>query len=256
MQTLRLRNAVLYQHRIDVFHVGKTNQFVDRRIVADVAFLAGVLFPPLRRRHSEQSHIEHVRFIRIHITDLLRRKLRGDEVFFDGIGMNAVIDFCKLALCRPTELFLFFLFETLELFDEIQLEFGRDPACKLEGDVLMSIHAAVVSATGNGQADGARLFDPLLRRDHKGIEPGFIFNRIEFDTVKIGIVQLLPKPEKDDRILISQPAVHDKARIFGVFILGYIGKADEVARVDLLVADVYILDGDLIHDAFLLSLQM
>ena len=31
--------------------------------------------------------------------------------------------------------------------------------------------------------------------------PGF--NRVEFDTVKIGIVQLLPKAEKNDRILIS-----------------------------------------------------
>lgn len=81
------------------------------------------------------------------------------------------------------------------------------------------------------------------------------FNRIEFDTVKIGIVQLLPKSEKDDRILIPQPAVHDKTRIFGVFIPGNIGKANKVACIDLLVADIYILDRDLIHDAFLLSLQ-
>ena len=72
----------------------------------------------------------------------------------------------------------------------------------------MGIHAAVVPAAGSGQADDARLFDPLLRRD--------------INTVKIGIVQFLPKTEKDNRILIPQPAVHDKARIFRIFILGTI----------------------------------
>ena len=69
-------------------------------------------------------------------------------------------------------------------------------------------------------------------------------------------MQFLPKTEKDDRILIPQPAVHDKTRVFRIFILGNIGKTDEVARVDLLLTDVYILDGDFIHCSCLLYHRM
>ena len=83
--------------------------------------------------------------------------------------MDTVIDLGKLTFCRPAELLLFLFLEPLKLFDEIQLEFCRDPARKLEGNILMRVNTAVVATAGNGHADGARLFDPLLRGDHKGV---------------------------------------------------------------------------------------
>jgi hypothetical protein len=40
-----------------------------------------------------------------------------NEVFFNGIGMNSVIDFYELAFDVPAELFLLFFFEPLEFLD-------------------------------------------------------------------------------------------------------------------------------------------
>jgi hypothetical protein len=40
---------------------------------------------------------------------------------------------------------VFVILETLEFFDEIELEFDRDPSGKLKGDILMSKSAAIAT---------------------------------------------------------------------------------------------------------------
>ena len=64
---------------------------------------------------------------------------------------------------------------------------------------------------------------PLLVR-----HAGFIFKLVEFDYVRIRIMQLLPKAEKRDCHLGTHPIPHDICREFGILETGNIRKTDEV----------------------------
>ena len=75
----------------------------------------------------------------------MRSEFRRDQILFDGIGMNPVVDFGQIAPDIPAELLALFVLEPLELFDEIELEFRRYPRCKFKGDILMSIRASIAA---------------------------------------------------------------------------------------------------------------
>ena len=57
--------------------------------------------------------------------------------------------------------FGFLVFEALELFDEVELEFRADPHAEFKGDIFMGIGAAVSPCFGE-DADGPCLFYPLF----------------------------------------------------------------------------------------------
>ena len=65
---------------------------------------------------SEKSGIQHIRFIRIHLVDLMPGKFGRDQSFFNSISMNFVIDFGQHPLKIPFQLraVVFFLFKPLK----------------------------------------------------------------------------------------------------------------------------------------------
>jgi hypothetical protein len=45
----------------------------------------------------------------------------------------------------------------------------------------------------------------LFHRQHKAVQPGLIFNSLEFGGIKIGVVDLFPYSQKLDGVLIPEP---------------------------------------------------
>ena len=54
-------------------------------------------------------------------------------------------------------------------------------------------------------ADGFSGFHQLLRGKQKGVEPGLLFNPLEFEWVKMGVVQGFPYSKEFDGVPIPQP---------------------------------------------------
>jgi hypothetical protein len=61
-------------------------------------------------------------------------------------------------------------------------------------------------ATGFGnESDGPGFFDPLFGCQNETVEAGLFFNPIEFDGIKLGIVEVLPDAEKFNGVSITHP---------------------------------------------------
>ena len=100
-QTLRLRDSFVDEHRVQVLQIGQAHELRNVGIVADVAFELRMGIAPLFGRHPEQCHIQNIGFVGIDQRNLPSRQFRRDQVFLDGICVNAVIDLGKVALDVP-----------------------------------------------------------------------------------------------------------------------------------------------------------
>lgn len=87
------------------------------------------------------------------------------------------------------------LFEALKFLDQIKFKLNRNPRCKLKSYVFVCIGAAVTTCFGN-QSNGTGFEYPLFGSENKTVEPSLISNPIEFDGIKIMIVELYSKPKK------------------------------------------------------------
>ena len=127
LEPLGLGDAVLNHYRIEILHIRNADQLVDIGVIALIALQVGMLSLPLLVRLPEEGDIQHIRLIRVNNVHLRPRDRRRDEMLLDRIGVNAVVDFRQLTLCRPSKHFLLFGLQPLELFDEIKLKFNRKP---------------------------------------------------------------------------------------------------------------------------------
>ena len=66
----------------------------------------------------------------------------------------------------------------------------------------------------------------------KAVEPGLLFNPLEFDGIKTGIVDLLPEAEEFDGVTVAQPVGDQIVRALRVFVAGDVGQADGILVVD------------------------
>lgn len=64
-QPFILGEAMFYENRVQIFHIGKTDQLINSSIVSYVAFKGGIYFTPLPGSHTEHCDIEHICFISI-----------------------------------------------------------------------------------------------------------------------------------------------------------------------------------------------
>ena len=54
--------------------------------------------PPLLGRHAEQGHVQDISLVGIDQGNLPSGQFRRDQIFLDGIRMNAIVDLGKVAL--------------------------------------------------------------------------------------------------------------------------------------------------------------
>ena len=114
----------------------------------------------------------------------------------------------------------------------IILEFCQVPAStfpgsKFKGNVFVGVGAAVTPGFGY-QADGIRGVNPAFGGQNETIQTRLLFNPIEFDGIKTGIVQLLPNAEKLDSVSIPHPILNDVIGPLAVFEAGNIGERNEI----------------------------
>ena len=189
---------------------------------------------------AEQGQIQHIGFGGIDQRGLLGAEGGGDQMLLDGVGVDAVVDFGKVAANVPAQRFSLIFLEALELFDEVELELYRHPGCELEGDVLMGVGAAV-SSGDCPQADGTGFVHPLLDAQAIAVQSGLASNYGEFAIIEIGVEHALPDAQKFDGVAVSQPVGDEKIAVLG---LQHVGQGDIVACGTRQDGDFRSLDGD------------
>jgi len=180
---------------VEAFEIGKHDQLLQWRVIADVALGVRVSVAPLLRGLSEEGDVEQVGLVRVDEGGLLLAHGDRNERLLDGIGVDAVVDLGEGALEAPPELeaVVFVIFETLEFFDEVELEFRAEPGAELEGDVLVGVGAAVASGARD-QSFGPGQVDPFFGGEEETVPSGLISNSLEFEGIKIRVMYLLPNP--------------------------------------------------------------
>ena len=69
------------------------------------------------------------------------------------------------------------------------------PRGKLERDILVRVSPSIASGLGD-DTFGVGLFHPLFDGKDETVQPGLVFNSLEFGGIKIRIVHLLPYAQK------------------------------------------------------------
>ncbi len=88
-----LRHLLVDECGIEILHIAQSDQLVDGSIVTVIAFQNGILLTPHLRSHAEHGHVQHVGFVGIDDAPLLRGHFGKNQILFDSVGMDAVIDF-------------------------------------------------------------------------------------------------------------------------------------------------------------------
>ena len=115
----------------------------------------------------------------------------------------------------------------MEFLDEVELELDGNPGGEFKGDVLVGISPTVASSFRN-KTDGPGAFEPLFRGKGEAIQTSLHFNPVEFDGIKIGVVELLPDSKEFDRIAVSEPVPNEVVCSFWVSVTGDVGQADVI----------------------------
>ncbi len=126
-QAPRRGNVLSDEVRIEILQIRKTHQLRDIGIIPDIPLFVRVAVPPFFCRGPEERHVEEICFGCIHPVDLCRVELSRDQVLFDCIRVDPVIDLREVPPDIPAEFPVLIFLESLEFFDEIELEFYRDP---------------------------------------------------------------------------------------------------------------------------------
>ena len=129
-----LQAFVLGEIHVDKFGVhtldiGEHQQLLDAGIFTQVAFKFWVGVAPLPGGHAEECYVQHVRLVCIDNRRLYRGNGGGNDVSFDRVGVNPVVQLRERAIEVPRErepAVLVFL-EALELLNQIQFKLRAEP---------------------------------------------------------------------------------------------------------------------------------
>jgi hypothetical protein len=226
----RLGNILADEVGIEILEIREADKLRDIGVIPDITALVRVAVPPFFCSGPEERHVEEIGFRCVDPVDLGRVELGWDQVLFNRVRVNPVIDLREVAPDIPAELLAFLILEALEFFDEIKLEFHRDPRSEFKRDVLVGIGPAVPSGFCP-DATGVCHLDPLFRRKGETVETGLFSKPVELDGIKIRVIELLPDAEELDRVAVAEPATDKIVRIIGVLIPSDIGDADVILIV-------------------------
>lgn len=101
-QSLFLRQSVIDKKSIQIFQIRQADQLGYIREITDIAFLVWITLSPLFGGHPEQGHIQHIRFVGIHLIHLLRSQLPWNQILFDCARMNTVVNLRQISLDIPS----------------------------------------------------------------------------------------------------------------------------------------------------------
>jgi len=150
-------------------------------VVTDVAVGIRIRVALLRGGLPKEGDVAEVGFAGVNRSRLRLGDGGRDEGFFDGVGANAVIDFCESALEAPAELeaVVFVVLESLEFLDEVELALDHNPRGEFKRDVFVREGAAVAAGFRN-QTNGSCRIDPAIGGEDETIESCLLFNRVDW----------------------------------------------------------------------------
>ena len=110
----------------------------------------------------------------------------------------------------------------------------------------MCIGAAIPSGLGL-DADGTRSLDPLFRCEREAVETSQLFHPVEFDGIKLGIVDLFPNAHEFESVAVAvaKPVANEIVAGLRIFVASNVGQADVILVVDTGEADFAAEDFDL-----------
>ena len=78
-----------------------------------------------------------------------------------------------------------------------------------------------------------RLHQPILRRHHKAVQPCLTSKRIEFDTVKIWIIERFPHAEELDSVSVAKPVLNNVAWIITILDFCNVCQAEKIIPLEI-----------------------
>ena len=212
--------------RVEALQICQHQELFDRCVVAHIAVEFWISIAPLFGGQAEKSDIEKIRLGGVGDSCLGGSDFGRNQVALNRIGVDAVIELRKGAIEVPSEgkTAVFVVLEALEFFDEVDFEFGADPHAEFEGDILVSIGAAI-PAGACFEPDRSSVLNPFLHAEFVAVETDLAFNCGEFARIKIGVINGFPNPKKLDRITISKPVGDEE---ISILCLEHICQGDEV----------------------------
>ena len=231
-ESLCLRQSLANEDGVEAFEVRKHDQLLKRGVVADVALGIGMSITPLLGGLAEEGDIQQVGLAGIDDGGLRLGNGGRNERFLDRIGVDAVVDLREGALEVPIELqaVVFVVLEPLKFFDEVELELHRDPGGKLEGNVLVRVGASVTPGAG-ADTHGSGFLNPLLRGEDEAVQARLHPNPVEFDGIKIRVVEPFPDAQELHGVAIAEPIADHIIGMVGVLKFGNVSQADDVLLV-------------------------
>ena len=96
----------------------------------------------------------------------------------------------------------------------------------------MGIGSTIAPSFGDN-ANGTGRIHPFLRCHHKAVQPRLTSKRIEFDTVKIRVVECFPHTEELDGVSVAKPVLNDVPRIVIVLDFRNVCQAEKVIPLEI-----------------------
>ena len=93
LQSLLLWQALFYQDSVVTFKIGKNKEMVQVSIITNISLFARIFLAPVFCCFSKQGNIQQISFISIDIRLLRLCKFRQNQMLFDSIRVDSVIQF-------------------------------------------------------------------------------------------------------------------------------------------------------------------
>ena len=92
LEPFALRQSHVNELRVHAFHVGKDEQLLHARVIADVAFQLGIGVAPLPRGVAKERDVEQIRLGRVSDGRLRGRDFGWNQVRLHRVGVDAVVE--------------------------------------------------------------------------------------------------------------------------------------------------------------------
>ena len=125
----------------DTFQITQNHQLFQGCLISDISFFLNITFSPFFGSNSEKCNIQQICFVSINKTRLQFCNFFRNQISFDCICMNLIIDFGNGSLQVPLEIqpVVFIILEALKFLNQINFELRTNPHSKLKCNIGMSI---------------------------------------------------------------------------------------------------------------------
>lgn len=237
---LKLRHTLLYELGVQGFHIRQNRQLANCCCISHVKplpFQFGILFFPLLCSTAKNNQIQSICLGCVDpiVTQSSKREPAEHMALYCiclkyvvGLGENAShIPFFKAFVCQK-------IIEVLVFLYEIELESRIDPRTKFKSYIFVCVCTAISSGLSY-EPDCSSLFNPLLGGQSKPIESRLFKNLIISFSIKLWVIQHLPKSQKLNCIFISKPFFHKGRPVLYAF--NHISKANIISAIGPSYAD-------------------